>query len=142
MKFNSSAKTVSKKRKSTPQKAFPSGYRDSSPGVIVGFEFGQEFGYIKRAVSCSISSSDSSVLGSLDSSIPSPQSSTLIIDGRAQCAQFTSTESCSIPCSPLASQALFVDEPVVIHQHQVSPVQRPKRGRGRPLGTRNRRPSK
>lgn len=69
---------LGKKRKSQPpQRSFPSGYRDSSPGVVLSMDFGDDFAYVKRALSSSASSvtSNSSSYSSLDAnSAPSSPS--------------------------------------------------------------------
>jgi hypothetical protein len=70
-KRNPNSPIPEKKRKSQPRRSFPQGFRDSSPGVILGFDFGDDFAYVKRAVSCSSSFNNSSSSGSSEvSTVP------------------------------------------------------------------------
>ena len=81
---------VSKKRKSTPQKSFPRGYLDISPGVVIQLGFGSVEGFVKRALSSSGTSSESN---SIPGSPSSP--STNLADSHEQLPVLTSSQSVS-----------------------------------------------
>jgi hypothetical protein len=62
--INQNNSTSPRKRKSTPQKSFPRGYKDHSPGVVIQLEFGNAEGYVKRVLSSPGTPTEGSLPGS------------------------------------------------------------------------------